>query len=58
MSDPPLDAGAVNVTVAVVDPVDVADTAVGEPGTFAGVTDTDEEAVPDPALLTALIRMV
>ena len=43
MAEDPIDVGAVKVTVAVVDPVDVADTAVGEPG-----------AVP-PVLVTAIV---
>ena len=43
---PPLLAGAVNETVAVVCPVAVADTAVGAPGAVAAVTETDAVAAP------------
>ena len=54
---PPLFAGALYETVAVVCPVAVADTALGAPGAAAAVTETD--AVPNPfgleALLTARI---
>lgn len=43
---PPLLAGAVNETVAVVCPVAVADTAVGAPGAVAAVTETGAVAAP------------
>ena len=48
---PPLDAGAVNETFAVVAPVDVADTEVGAPGTvvvgapIANVVTSDQELI-------------
>ena len=48
MAEPPLDAGAVNETVAVVDPVAVAEPIVGAPGAvFCGVLD-------DGAVITRL----
>jgi len=51
---PPLDAGAVHVTDACALPA-VADTAVGAPGTVAGVTAAEAaEAGPVPAALAAL----
>jgi hypothetical protein len=51
---PPLDAGAVQVTVAWESPA-VALTPVGAPGTEAGVTAFDAaDAAPKPALLAAV----
>ena len=50
MAEPPL-AGAVQLTLAEMFPP-TADTAVGEPGTVAGVTDDDG---PDSALLPTLL---
>jgi hypothetical protein len=52
MELPPLLAGAVNETVAVVCPVAFADIAVGAPGAVAAVTETD--AVPNPSGVDAL----
>ena len=46
MAFPPLFAGAVKLTVAVVCPVAVAVTAVGAPGTVTALTDTDAVAAP------------
>ena len=53
---PPVEPGAVNVTVAVVDPVAVADTPVGAPGATAGaVIESEALDAPDvPALFVAV----
>ncbi len=53
IADPPLEAGAVNSTVAVVRPVAVAVPMVGASGVVAGVTETEDEATESPAELTA-----
>ena len=53
IADPPLEAGAVNATVAVVCPVAVAVPMVGASGVVAGVTETEDEATESPAELTA-----
>ena len=51
---PPLEAGCVKATVAVVDPVAVAVPIVGAPGTVRGVTEDDAvEKLPLPAALMA-----
>ena len=56
---PPLETGAVNPTVAVVDPVAVAVPIVGALGTVRGVTAEDvAETTPVPATLVALTRNV
>lgn len=57
MALPPVDVGAVNAIEAVVLPA-VATSDVGAPGTVYGVTETDDEADPVPAALTALSKIV
>ncbi len=52
---PPLEPGAVNATVAVVDPVFVAKPIVGAPGTVRGVAAVVEDAAPSPMALIARI---
>jgi hypothetical protein len=47
MADPPLEVGAVNVTVAVPDALLVAVNVVGAPGTVAGVTAKEEVEASD-----------
>ena len=56
---PPLEAGAVKATVAVVDPVAVAVPTVGAPGGDTGVTEDEAfDTAPVPATLEALTRNV
>ena len=50
---PPLEAGAVNATLALVELTAEAVTPVGAPGTVRGVADTIVEVVPYPAALVA-----
>jgi hypothetical protein len=54
IADPPVELGALKVTLALVLLADVAVPIVGAPGTVAGVTDTALEEVLLPALLVAL----
>jgi hypothetical protein len=56
---PPSETGAVNPTVAVVDPVAEAVPIVGAPGVVRGVTEAETvEVAPVPAALVALTRNV
>lgn len=54
IAEPPLEVGAVNSTVAVVDPVFVAVPIVGASGATEGVTSTEVDAAEVPIALTAL----
>ena len=57
IAEPPLDDGAVNVTVAVPEPAAVTEVSVGAPGAVlaaTGVTVAADEASPVPALLVAV----
>ncbi len=56
MADPPLIAGAVKLTVALLLP-DEADKAVGALAVVIGVTLIGVEATPEPTLFTARIYM-
>ena len=54
MEAPPVEAGAVQVTTDVLLAYDVPETAVGAPGTVAGVTELDAvDGLPVPAALMA-----
>ena len=54
MADPPVEAGAVKATEALVGDEAVAEPTVGAPGEVAGVTETAVDAAESPVAFTAL----
>ena len=59
IAEPPLDAGAVNATVADVDPAAATAPMTGAPGTVSGVTDADAPDAPEvpPVFVAAAVNV-